>query len=322
MVSFTPKGLKAQASDRLRDNGQNARLLVLIHTGIVVLLSLCSSGLNIYLDEQIGGTGGLSGLGTRSMLQTIQAMLQYSITLFSPFWNAGFLTVAMIWAADRRPAQKDLLYGFRRIPSILSHELLLGLISFFLMTGTGYAAGLIFSLTPFADALVDLILPMMESGSLDLSLIPMDQLMASYTPFLVLWILIMLPVLSIFLYSIRLSRYLILDHPGMSALRAMAISATAMKGRKIQLFKLDLSFWWYYALEFLLMFVCYLDLILPMLGVTLPFNATVGYFLFLALYGILQLGLHLWHKPWIETTYALAYQFITHPDHLVPPERN
>ena len=103
MVSFNSLGLKSQARERLRDNGANARKLVLIHTGVVVLLSLISSGLNIYLDDQIGATGGLSGLGTRSILQTIQTMLQYITTLFSPFWTVGFLTVAMIWAADRQP---------------------------------------------------------------------------------------------------------------------------------------------------------------------------------------------------------------------------
>lgn len=322
MVAFTPKGIRSQARDRLRSNGANAHQLVLIHTGAVVLLSLISSGLHIYLDEQIGSTGGLNGLGTRSILQTLQAMLQYATTLFSPFWTAGFLTVAMIWAADQQPRQKDLLYGFRRFGSVVSYELMLGLMTFFLMMGTGYAAGMVFTFTPYANKLVSLLEPFISTGTLDLSLVPMDQLMDAYFPFLVMWLVVMIPVLTVFLYSLRLGMYFLLDHPGMSALRAMATSAAAMRGRKMQMFKLDLSFWWYYLLEFLLVIVCYLDMILPVLGVQLPFNATVAYFVFLALYGILQLGLHLWKKPELETSYALAYHFVTHPDHMDPPTMN
>lgn len=322
MVSFTPRGLKAQTRDRLRDNGSKARQLVLIHTGIVVLLSLIGSGLNIFLDNQIGSTGGLSGLGTRSILQTLQTMIQYATTLFSPFWAAGFLTVAMIWASDRRPETKDLLYGFRRFSSVLSYELMLGLITFFLMMGTGYASGLVFSLTPFADTLVDLIQPIVESGNLDISLIPLDQLASAYTPFFLMWLAVLIPVLTVFLYSLRLSMYLLLDHPNMGAMRAMATSAVAMRGRKLQFFQLDLSFWWYYALEFLLVIICYLDVILPLFGISLPLDPTAGFFLFLALYGVLQLALHLWKKPEVEVTYALAYRFITHPDHMDPPENS
>lgn len=315
MVSFTPRGLKSQTRVRLQRNGRNARQLVLLHTGVVVLFSLISSGLNIYLDEQISTTGGLSGLGARSVLQTIQTIVQYASTLFSPFWSAGFLFAALIWAADRKPQTRDLLYGFRRFSSLLSYELWLSLVSFFLMMGTGYASGLLFSLTPFSDPLVELIEPIIASGTLDLSLVAMDELVSAYIPFIVIWMLVFIPVITVFLYSLRLSKYLILDHPGMSAMRAMSASAVAMKGKKIQLFKLDLSFWWYYALEAILVVVCYLDVILPLLGITLPFNPTVGYFVFLALYGVLQLVLHLWKKPEVEVTYALAYRFITQSGH-------
>lgn len=322
MVSFTPRGLKSQTRDRLRDKGSNARQLVLIHTGVTVLFSLISSGLNIYLDQQISTTSGLSGLGARSFLQSVQTIVQYVSTLFSPFWSAGFLFAALIWAADRKPQTKDLLFGFRRFTSVLSYELLLSLISFFLMMGTGYLSGLIFSLTPFSDPLIELLEPIVASQTMDLSLVDMNALVSAYIPFLIFWMLVFIPVITVFLYSLRLSIYLILDHPRMGALRAMATSAVAMKGRKFQLFRLDLSFWWYYALESLLVIVCYLDVILPLLGITLPFNSTVGYFVFLALYGILQLVLHLWKKPEVEVSYALAYQFITHPDHMDLPSQN
>lgn len=319
MIPFRPKEIQSQARDRLRDNGTQAWQLVLIHTGVIVLISLLSNGLHFYLDEQISSTGGLSGLGTRSMLQTLQTMLQYASTLFAPFWSAGFLTVSMIWAANGLPQSKDLLYGFRRFRSILSYELLLCLMCFFVIMGSGYLTGFLFSFTPFAAPLIELLEPVVNSGTMDLSVIPEDQLIAAYLPFLIMWILVMIIPLTRLLYTLRLSLYFLLDHPDMSAIRAMMTSSGAMRGRKFQMFKLDLSFWWYYLLESLLVIVCYLDMILPLFGISLPFSETFGYFLFLALYGILQIILHIWKKPEVATSYALAYHFITHPDHMDPP---
>lgn len=319
MTSFTPKGLKTRARECLRNFGSNAHQLILIHTGVVVLLSLISSGLHFYLDNQISSTGGLSGLSTRSFLQTLQTLMQYATTLFTPFWSAGFLTVAMLWSSERRAENKDLLHGFRRFGSIISYEFLLSILTVFLMLGTGYGAGILFSMTPYADTLMDLISPILSSGTMDLSLIPADALLPAYLPFLFIWSLIAIPVLTFFFYSIRFALYLILDHPQIGAMRAMAVSAAVLRGKKMQLFRLDLSFWWFYAMEALLLIVCYLDMILPALGISLPFSSTAGYFIFLALYGILQLLLHLWKKPEIETAYALAYRVLTAPQNTEPP---
>ena len=71
------------------------RRLVLLYCGVIALLTLGSNGLHLYLDNHIGETGGLSGLGTRSVLQTVQELLTYLNFLFSPFWT--------VWSTERVP---------------------------------------------------------------------------------------------------------------------------------------------------------------------------------------------------------------------------
>lgn len=314
MIDFTPRGLKQQSQERLRGMESDARRLVLIHTGVIVLLSLLSSGLNMYLDYQIGDTGGLSGLGARSFLQTLQTVLQYAITLFTPFWSAGFLWVSLRFANGQRPGEKDLLSGFKRFSSILSYQILLMLLYFALAMACAYITSILYSMTSFADPVAELLEPMVASGSIDMSAIPAEALLSAYVPMLVIYCVVLLPVLVFFTYSLRLSEYFIMDQTRMSGMRALRSSMQAMRGHRFQMFKLDLSFWWFYLLEGILMVVCYLDVLLPLFGIALPFNEVVAYFVCLILYCVLELLLHLWKKPQIDVTYALAYQSIVHPD--------
>lgn len=323
MASLNPKDLKSQANARLEN--QNPKKMILIFTGITVLLNLLASGLTLYLDHQIESTGGLSGLGARSVLETVQTVLQYATMIFTPFWTAGLTAVALNWADHRNPQPKDLLSGFKRFSSVLSYECLRMFIYFGVGMACSYVASLIFTLTPFSDSLVDILETAMVSDTLDLTALdtmPLGSLVSAYLPLLLIDAAIMIPVMIFVSYTFRLAPYFIMDEGRCSGFEAMVFSSKAMKGNRFKMFKLDLSFWWFYLLEAVLAVVCYLDVILPALGVTLPFSETVAYFIALALYCVLELALHLWKKADVETTYALAYRECTHPENipLNPPE--
>ena len=47
--------------------------VILIHTGVVLLLSLVLTLLDYFLDRQISNTGGLSGMDQRSFMVTVQS---------------------------------------------------------------------------------------------------------------------------------------------------------------------------------------------------------------------------------------------------------
>ena len=86
-----------------------------------------------------------------------------------------------------------------------------------------------------------------------------------------------------------------------------------MKRDIFTLFKLDLSFWWFYALEVLIGFVGYADVLLELAGFPLPLGPGARFFLPYILYLILQFGFQLWQKNRVAVTYAQAYEFLRHP---------
>ena len=61
------------------------------------------------------------------------------------------------------------------------------------------------------------------------------------------------------------------------------------------------------------MVVCYGDVALTLLGLTMPWPEEVGFFGFFLLYMVCQLGLDMWQKNRVEVTYAGAYEHLRQP---------
>jgi hypothetical protein len=79
------------------------------------------------------------------------------------------------------------------------------------------------------------------------------------------------------------------------------------------MFRLDLSFWWYYLLHALLVAICYGDQLLPVLGIQLPWSKNVGFFLFYVVSLLCQLALYVAARNKVEATYVLAYDALRTP---------
>lgn len=317
MAIISPSQLKAQSASRLAASGGDLKRLVLLFTGVTVGLSLAVNGLNLYLNQQISTTGGLGGLGMRSVLQTIQTLLTYISTFFTPFWQAGFLFATIRAARGQQTRTGDMLQGFRRFGSILGYSLWQILISMALCFILAYVSSFLFLLTPSGTEFGQILMPLMEDGSLILSdgtmnldALPIDTLLPTMIPLMVIYAALITVALAYVNYHLRMTSFLMLEGPARNAFASMVVSTKMMKGHKLQLLKLDLSFWWFYALEAVLLLVLYLDVLLPMLGVTLPISETAAYFLALAVYGVLELVLHLWKKAEVDVTYAAAYDLI------------
>ena len=56
--------------------------------------------------------------------------------------------------------------------------------------------------------------------------------------------------------------------------------------------------------------VCYGDILLPMVGITLPWSGTVSYFVFYVLSLILQFVVYYFFMNRVNVTYAMAYESI------------
>ena len=314
----------------LRDRGAAAaagcrtanQRLVLIYCGAIALLTLGSNGLHLYLDGHIGATGGLSGLGMRSVLQTIQEVLSYINLFFGPFWTAGFLYAMIKVSRGQTPGTGDLLEGFRRVGRVLANTVFQFLVLMAATIAVANVAAVIFSFTPAGADFAERMEPLLNDpgfltadGQLDLASIPLDVMVSAAMPMLILSGALLLPVCIWFFYGFRMSLYLVMERP-IGGMRACMESMRLMRGHKWQMFRLDLSFWWYHLLGVLVTVVGYLDVILTMLGIPLPLDGTWMFFLTLGAYCVLQTGLFLWKKCQVDAAYVMAYEAIAYPEQL------
>ena len=309
MAKLQSKLLRKQARSLLQTIPYRPKKLVLIHTGVSLGASLLLSILSYVLNLGIGQTGGLSGIGLRSVLASAQAVLELGVSLVLPFWNVGLLFAALRWANGENATPTHLLQGFRRFPALLGLSFVQGGLYLVLGMAVFYISSSLFLLTPYSDALMAQLAPLMEEGSADLLAAElMEAAGTSAIPLLALAAVLFAVVAIPMFYRLRFAPYAIME--GHGTVRSMVHSVRITKGSVLQLIKLDLSFWWFYLLQALTVALCYGDQILPALGITLPLSADLGFFLFYVL-GIVTQLLLLWQcQARVSTAYCLAYRML------------
>lgn len=303
------KFLKQTAASRLSEASFNPRLLILIHTGVSVGAALLVTIITYILQQQINGTGGLSGIGLRSILATAQSALQLACMALLPFWEMGMLYAAMGIARKKPVGPADLPAGFRRFGPVLRLMLLRAVLIFAIVmiainVGTG-----IFVATPLSNQMIGILQPLLEGASAPVSI---DQ--ATMTA-LIYSALVLLPILlALFLllyvplfYRLRMAEYLIMEDQKTGALAALTTSWAMTRGRAMALFRLDLSFWWFYVLQAGAVLLSYGDVIAGKLGITLPISSDLAVVVFYLLYGAAMLALFWRYGSYVQTTYAVAY---------------
>lgn len=307
----------AAVADRYR---AETKRLVLLYSGVLALLTLGINGLYLLLENRIGGTGGLDGLGLRSVLQTVQNVLSYGNMIFGPVWSAGFLFAMLTMVRGAAPGPRDLLEGFRRLSRVLGYMAFQFLILVALLTAAVYGGAILFSVSPWGAEFAELLGPVLSDpnlitaeGTIDMALIPTEAMQAAAVPMLVMVAAVFLPLYAWISYGFRMALYLVMDG-SVGGVRAHFVSRRMMRGHKWQLLRLDMSFWWYYALIALTAAVGYLDLILGLMGIEVPIDSTVLYFLTMGGYLALQMAVALWKKCPVDAAYLLAFESIAHPE--------
>ena len=296
--------------------------IVLIYTGILLGVSAFSTVAQYLLGSGISQTGGLRNLGLRSMLSTVSNILPIAQYIILLCLGLGFAAAALRIARGQFASPMTLKAGFERFWPLAKCTLLQGLILLAVGFGSFYLAMAIYMFSPFSEGFFTIITPLLADESILSTGIPvldeatslalMDQMWPMFIIFGILFLALAIPVT----YRYRLVNYLIIDRPGIGAFAALRTSNSLMKGNKRRFFRLDLGFWWYYVLLSLASVVCYGDLVLAMLGISLPLSPTVSYFLFYALFLAADFGIYWFSLNRVEVTYALAY------DALIPEQSN
>ena len=305
------KILKSNALHRV-NTSENAGNVVLIYAGILTLMSALVTVVNYCLGLQINDLGGLSNMGTKSVLSTIQSVLPMVMNAITMCLNIGYLAAIMRITREQYVSPQTLKLGFDRFWLLLR----VALFQFGIYMGAGmisfWLASQIYMITPLSDPVVALVTPYLSEASVNMDFLLDEvvyaQLVKAMIPMFILFGVLYCAIILPISYSFRMVNYLIVDKPGISAMSALSESRRMMRGKRLRLFKLDVSLWWWYALQLALTGVVYGDTLLPMLGVSLPFSETVSYFLFYFLSLAGQFALYVFLMNRVEVTYAQVYE--------------
>lgn len=312
------------ASEKLdQARGPMGRIL-LIYLGISIGLSLGSALLSVILSDRIANTGGLGNMGLRSILSTGQTILPLVQSLVVLGLELGYCMAAMRVCRGQNVSTNTLWGGFQRFFPLLRAIILQGLVYFAVGMMSMYLSAYIFVMLPVSDQFRQIIAPMLESVTVLNSSVTLDEatiMQAAEAMLPVFWIfagLFLLLFVPLF-YQYRMVIYRLIDQPRPGALRALHESRMMMRRNRFALLKLDLTFWWFYLLQFFSVTLCYGDVLLPLLGITLPFSATVSYFLFLVASLAMQFALFYFAMNKVSVTYAVAYESLLPKEAPVQP---
>lgn len=303
--------MKAFAAGRV-ENSPNLKKILIIYAALALGLSGLATVVNYVLGLQMENLSGLSNMGKRNMLSSIQSMTPMIVSLVTMCLEVGLLASMLRVARGQYVSEQTLRLGFDRFWVMLRVSLFMGFRYLATLFLSVYAGIMLFMVLPISQPAMAVLQPYLSEMSVLSGQIVLDD--AAYVQFsqavwpayVICGILFAIAAVPMW-YSYRMTRYIIIDKPGMGALMVMRESKQMMRKNRIALFRLDLSFWWYYLAIFGAQVVSYGDAILPLLGISLPGSMDLWYFVFMAVYLVLLFVIYLFLRSKMEVTYALAY---------------
>lgn len=319
MASFDYTRMRVQGRVALDQASYPPRKLIMIHSGVTIGIGLLLSVLSYLLDMGIAQTGGLGGIGARTILETVKSLLEAGSMILLPFWSIGYIRVILNWTRREDADLNTLFAGFRCLGPVMRLLFVRGILYLFLGIVGAYAGSAVFLLTPGAQPLYALMQELTEAGITDPYELMENEAYVSASmamaPYMVgAAALIIVPVA----YRLRFAEFALMDAPRQGALRSMVQSVRMTRKNCAQLLKLDLHFWWFYLAEGLILALNYGDLLLGMAGVELAISADAMMFAFYIAALLCEFALYVWKKNEVFAVYALAYDQLNVPREAPP----
>ena len=309
-----PRAIRTAALESLATQANHPKV-PLVYAGFSALLSLAVTIISYIISNQIDQMTGLANMGTRAVLSTVKSTLPVAQLIFLIGWEMGYLMCALRFARRRYVEPLDLKNGFQKFWPLLRAKILMGFVYIGLAIGSMYLSIFIFMMLPISNAFYEIVAPLMESVTVLNPTIMLDEATltaasAAMWPALVIFALVFLVVSLPTFYGFRMVSFCIAENGHRGALAAMKESRTMMKGHRWALIKLDLSFWWFFLLEGIIGVIAYLDVILPMVGISLPWSDTISYYVFYVLSLAGQVALYWGYLNYVTVSRAVAYDLI------------
>lgn len=298
-----------EARQRLQQAPQYRRI-TLIYAGILLGMSALVTVAQYLLDGQIAKTTGLSGVGTRTMLSTVQTLLPIAQTLVVLCLELGFVAAMLRIARGQAVSANSLRLGFDRFWLLIRTNVLKELVYLAICIPVAYLGVALYALSPLSESLMQAMMPLLTQETLALEEAMLDQLMDAMVPCLIFCSVLVCLAMWVVSYRYRMVDYLIIDRPGIGAIAALRESRKRMKGHCWQLFRLDVKLWWYHGMTLLATAVCSLDVLLSLVNLSVPMDDHVFSYLCYGVYLVLLFGICYFLKPGVEVQYGFAYDAI------------
>lgn len=306
MDILNPRSLREDAG-RALNRGRDPKKLIFTYAGIIFGLVVLVMLLDLWLEQQIAGTGGLGNLGSRAMFSTAQQAIPILTGIFFMCLDLGYLSGMMRIVRGQYADHTDLKTGLQKFWPLMRLTVLQSLI----YLGLGFLAvqlgGLIFSMTPWAETAMELLLALSAADPTTLTEADLIQMLILMVPMYVICGIVYLVILIPFLYRLRFARFCLLDDSDGRALAAIRTSFKLMRRRFLSMLKVDLSLWFYYLANGVMILLLSADLILSLLGIQPPMDAKV---FSLVVYGIalsVQFAIQVMLRNKVEAVYITAY---------------
>lgn len=308
------RSLKAFAAGRL-ENAREEKKIVMIYSGLVIGLAVLVTLISYALELRMEQAGGLSNLGTRSVLSALQTMAPLLQSLAVMCLELGYLAAMLRIARGQYASPRTLKLGFDRFWTLLRCSILQGLLYAAIALGSVYLASMIFVMSPWGRPFMELMMPMMADVSVLNPQLVLDEAMyfdvlSTMVPMLVIMAIVFCVFALPMIYQFRMASYIIIDKPAVGAFAALSLSRRMMRGNCLKLLKLDFSLWWYYLALVGIALIGDADQLLPLLGVELPIPGNVAFVLSYGIYLALTFGAYCFLRNRVEVSYALAYDAI------------
>ncbi len=316
MRRINPREIKKQAAAALAERQVDYRRLVFQHAAISLGFSMLLWLISLLVDHSIVDTQGLAGLGTASILKTVYVACMLAVIVLQPFWEAGILHTSVRVARRQNTEFSMLTRGFHRFGPMLRYFVLYLLILFIIAIFCFNIVAIPFLCRPVPQELMTAMESLDFTDASQIAAFETEytqQIMSYSMPVIIGYFLLYIVAVILMNYRFCMIRYLLLDENRIGALAAFAGSIRMTKGERKNLFLLDLSFWWYYALTALITGIMYVPDILVSFGVTLPVTYetanAISYLVYLAAF----LALTWFAGAYYQTSMAFAYEALHEP---------
>ena len=304
--------LKQQARERLEACPQEKKI-GLLYGGSLFVISVVYLLADLLISRLTPQTGGLSTIGIRSFMSALSGILPVVTSLLSMCLGFGYMGGMVRISRGQYASPNALRTGFERFWPLLRLTFFKGLITLGFSMGAFYLATILFTLSPFSDRLIQALEPVVSGGSLlsegtmELTEGVIEAVNASLLPLMAIFLVIAAVFVVPLLYRLRMTDYVLYDHPEAGALYAIRESKKMMRFHRLSVFKLDLSFWWFYLALALSYALNYAPMFLSVSGISLPVEGEALSVLCFLLSCAAEFVVIYFLRSRMEVTCALAY---------------